>query len=217
MEIFAQVLQGSYAYLLIFQIILVSTLFLVLVGLIIRRTKEAAVRESHTTEVMAPAGDQATPTDSAAPSTSKVEGENAPAEAAGGDSKVLSEKIKFLESKLLEYEILQEEIGTLSALKLENEQLRKKVGLSSDSGEASSSTAPPTEAKTEPTSLAEGAEVVEPATGDTPVLEKALVFDGPEGLGSPAGIPTANEPSPSLENLLQQIDELTKRPPEVTG
>ena len=46
MEIFLKIIQGSYAYLLIFQILVVSMLFLALVWLVIRRTQEAAAMAS---------------------------------------------------------------------------------------------------------------------------------------------------------------------------
>ncbi len=42
-------------------------------------------------------------------------------------SKALEEKVKYLEQKLLEYEILQEEISTLSVLKNDNEKLKSQI------------------------------------------------------------------------------------------
>ena len=42
-------------------------------------------------------------------------------------AKELQQKVGFLESKLLEYEIVQEEIANLSLLKLENEKLREEI------------------------------------------------------------------------------------------
>jgi len=49
------------------------------------------------------------------------------AKSSGLDARPLQEKVKFLESKLLEYEILQEEISTLGQLKIENEKLKSDL------------------------------------------------------------------------------------------
>ena len=43
MEIFLKILQGSYAYLLIFQVLVVSLLMLASIWLVIRRTQEAGI------------------------------------------------------------------------------------------------------------------------------------------------------------------------------
>ena len=130
MEIFTKVLQGPYAYLLVLQVMVVSGLCLSLIWLVMRRTQDAA-------QAMVLAGEKEATATVPVVDTAKIdelnarivelEKENASLKAGGGDVKTLQEKVKYLESKLLEYEILQEEIGTLSALKMENEHLRKQL------------------------------------------------------------------------------------------
>lgn len=44
------------------------------------------------------------------------------------ESQSLKEKVKFLESKVIEYEIIQEEMSILPMLKAENERLKKELG-----------------------------------------------------------------------------------------
>lgn len=50
-----------------------------------------------------------------------------PAPAASASTHELEEKIKYLESRLLEYEIVREEISGLSSLKSENERLKNEL------------------------------------------------------------------------------------------
>jgi hypothetical protein len=226
MEIFVHLLQGSYAYFLIFQILLISALFLVLIGLIVHRTKEAALwegqpAESPTASLPLPA---TTTSEGATAATAPEGGAEAPAAETGAspeENKALAEKVRFLESKLLEYEILQEEIGTLSALKLENEHLRKKLGSPAPPKKEASEPPLPTIIPAEPSSAPElGLDSttdakIEPAFDET--LDKALIFDGPKPPAEPLEPTAPTEPSANLESLLEQIDELTKRSPDLAG
>lgn len=259
MDIFLRVLQGAYAYLLIFQIIIVSLLMLVLLWLIVRRTREAAansrVEQNANTSIEAavPAsvGSPDVATEAAAPNPaipaagesvdelkknlSDSQAELGKAGQGGEEVKSLQEKIKYLESKLLEYEILQEEIGTLSALKLENEELKKKITLG---GGAPAETSPPPsepvlteptlsdptpvpqqvfDAPAEPPAPAEAAPAPEIAAEPPPAPEPIAEVAAAEA--APAAAPTKDEGPAELQSLLAQIDELTKDqpPPDKTA
>lgn len=128
MHAIAESLQGAYAFILIFQIVVVTLLFLTLLALVIRRLRrsqvdeESAVGEGSYLDANAVA-ELGALKEKIASLQSDPEG----VKAIHDENKTLSEKIRFLESKLLEYEILQEEIGTLSALKIENEKLRSEL------------------------------------------------------------------------------------------
>lgn len=132
MEHITTFLQGGYAYLLIFQIVVVSSLFLLLISMLLRRLKSEALHFS------SPAAQASVEVAGAAVSTSAdveewkskcgaLEEELQKVTKFKEDHTALLEKVKFLESKLLEYEILQEEIGSLSNLKTENEKLKKEL------------------------------------------------------------------------------------------
>lgn len=132
MNSFFGVLQGSYAYLLIFQIVVVTGLLLVLLWLIARRIREVGQPET------VPAVPDATLSALSKAQSEKILGlETQIQELEKGGAglvqlkeknKALSDKVQYLEQKLLEYEILQEEISTLSVLKLENEKLKGQLG-----------------------------------------------------------------------------------------
>ena len=129
-----QILHGSYGYLLILQILLVAGLSLFLLVLIVKRLKATVVNEP------IPASMDHSVLDAANLRLSELQKENEAMELrlkehqaqptsatmSEADGK-LTDKVKFLESKLIEYEILQEEIGALSTLKMENEKLRQDV------------------------------------------------------------------------------------------
>lgn len=277
MEIFLNVLQGAYAYLLIFQILVVSLLFLVLCWLVIKRTKEAALMPpgplpfnaseranpmladtatafqtlaaesaaglgtptavpTATTAAFTADSVSANPSLTAQPTgavTPTVQGQVPSAAFTSSElsrdleqklsqleleklqnkqvieeSKGLQDKVKFLESKLLEYEILQEEIGALSALKHENEQLKRKL-VESGLPVPMSSAAREILAK-DP--AIDGPEVISPV--ETPAEPLAALPHAPAAEPS-AVVPETQEVSgdasiENLEKLLDKIDELTK-------
>lgn len=129
---FVETLHGSYAYLLIFQILLVTALFLSFLWLVaqrIRRSAGSLIALSTENAALTPpktAGEMSELNELKG-RLSALQAENDKHRAASDENKSLREKIRYLESKLLEYEILQEEIGTLSALKLENEKLKEEI------------------------------------------------------------------------------------------
>jgi hypothetical protein len=249
-------LQGTYAYLVIAQIIIVTGLFLTLLALIVRRIRlygnaghqdslSAPVvshSETNTNAASAPsrvaapgsmpvpvattAHTKAThaPVDSGVPVQTQTQaqtqtstaspppatdGAQAPrATPTDGGGNELEEKVRYLESKLLEYDILQEELSSLSSLKQENERLTKQVedfqaGHQSTSTDAPSASATQEETKLEPTFI------------DEPQAVQAVEIPpepNAEQISEP--VPTVdNSPLASLETLLSQIDELTKQPP----
>ena len=133
----------------------------------------------------------------------------------GGDHKALHDKIQYLESKLLEYEILQEEIGTLSNLKVENERLREmlvKAGIKAPDVEKTATPSTDTKDSTTediaPPVLEQAAEpVVEPAAQ---VEASEPVVEAPH-IELPTSAPNVEAASPeaSLDSLLLEIDKLT--------
>jgi hypothetical protein len=266
MSLILKVMQGAYAYLLIFQILVVTLLFLTLLWMLVRRIRLAAeAGELPTTS--APNATTGADTANLTGEVSKLlaesqqtvtalraqisqlenqllnSGSSTEAAAGAADPKLaenhqlLQEKVKYLEGKLLEYEILQEEIGTLSSLKIENEQLKAKVtkleaGSTPATSSATEASAPaaPIEMPTAPTSVEEEDLKREP-TFEAEALASVLETKPPEPAPTappveptPAAAPVFNLTAPSLdsgaptlaslESLLHQIDELTKSPPE---
>lgn len=211
MELFLRVVQGAYAYLLICLILIVTGLFLSLLWLIVKRTKEAGNFAMATAGL---AGETVTaPVDSILPQIDSAELDSLQKEnqklkdkisvleddiknssGAGDRAKELNEKVQYLESKLLEYEILQEEIGNLSSLKIENEQLKQKLV---ESGVSLSDT---------------GSGAQEPATPEAVAPEAAsapMVVNTPaENLGAAAPQGKSAEAT-DLDALLAEIDKLT--------
>ncbi|MBI3294005.1 MAG: hypothetical protein HYZ71_04670 [Deltaproteobacteria bacterium] len=135
MDAIARILHGSYAYLLIFEILLVAGLSLIALSLLVRRIKGRSQPEETAPGVSL---DEVNTLREQIRSleTTKAELEKAKSEAPDApetDAKLvevnrtLTDKVKYLEAKLLEYEILQEEIGSLSTLKVENEKLRETL------------------------------------------------------------------------------------------
>ena len=125
MDSFVEILRGSYSWILIFQILLVTALFLGVLYLWVQRIFAANAEEAETsTGISADALAELEGLREKVGELQALQDQPNPLEK---ETKALKEKVRYLESKLLEYEILQEEIGTLSALKLENEQLKKQV------------------------------------------------------------------------------------------
>ncbi len=136
MNSFFGVLQGSYAYLLIFQIVIVTTLLLFLLWLIARRLRETGVPETgggggttvvQDQTIVKLSREQAQKIEALERQVAELDQGSANLVQATEKSKASEDKVKYLEQKLLEYEILQEEISTLSVLKIENEKLKAQV------------------------------------------------------------------------------------------
>jgi hypothetical protein len=185
-------IQGGYAYLLVAQILIVTGLVLSLLFLVVKRTMDSGVglaaTQNHQVSESAGLAAQAA---SVMVASGVAAGTSPPAAAAKSldadiekvfnEKKNLEDKVKFLESKLLEYEILQEEISTLSALKIENEKLKQKV--QQMGGELS------------------------PADK----IEEKLIFDPPkEAVAANPAVSDAPQGEKAIEDLLQDIDNLTK-------
>lgn len=132
MDIYSKIFSGFFAYLLIAQIFVVSGLMLYLLGMLAKRISRMVPEDGQkgAQVIPMPAIDVGVEKD-LRDKIAKLEADAASAASAGAgggkDQAALVDKIKYLESKLLEYEILQEEIGQLSNLKNENESLRAKV------------------------------------------------------------------------------------------
>lgn len=126
MTTFFDLLQSNFAYLLIAQIILVTLLFLGMLAVSIRRLKNGGNLASDGAEVGGGGADMAEFL-ALQEKLAQFEIEISRGKLLADENKLLREKVRYLESKLLEYEILQEEIGTLSALKLENENLKQEL------------------------------------------------------------------------------------------
>lgn len=209
MDQIASLLQGGYAYLLIFQIVVVSSLFLLLISMVLKRMKQEAL---HFSMASAPSADgtKAEAKTEGAASTGdvaewKTKFESLDAEfqklAKNGPDQALNDKIKFLESKLLEYEILQEEISSLSNLKSENEKLKGemlRMQASLNGGRVPTADVVPSEKAPAPApaptpeTAAASAPTAEPTPEPTPAVPAA----------------TASE----LDGLLKEIDSLSPSP-----
>jgi len=200
MEVLLRVMQGSYAYLLIFQVLIVSGLILAFIWLVFRRMKELP---GETSEQVAPVVH-----------SEEVEALRSQLSALNAESEKLKKelaakqdidgKVKFLEAKLLEYEILQEEISSLSRLKLENEKLREKL-VTLEGGSAipapSQTDQPPNHQAPPPPSELKSPE----SPGGN--LFSELAASSPQNTEKPSANTT------ELEDLLRQIDTLTATPP----
>lgn len=208
MELILRVVQGAYAYLLICLILIVTALFLSLLWLIVKRTKEAggmalATGVDGQASVTAPVDAILPQIDSAEHEAMQKENQKLKeklavleddiknASGATDRAKELNEKVQYLESKLLEYEILQEEIGNLSSLKMENEQLKQKLV---EAGLSVSDT---------------GAGVSEKPAMQAPEVEKPLVVNVPAETTAKPEAKGAVDESTDLEALLAEIDKLT--------
>lgn len=217
MEIFIKILQGPYAYLLIFQILVVSGLLLGLLWLLVQRTREAHEEVAGQTSVVANAVAAPPPAELAVLQARivELEAENTLLKNAQTDTQDLKDKVKYLESKLLEYEILQEEIGTLTALKLENEHLKQELShLQIKKDAAAAAAAVPAVA-----SVAATNPVATPSAPTFPPAPETshpmVIMTAPEPAPpAPGGeLPSAEENTAGLEGLLKQIDELTTSTP----
>jgi hypothetical protein len=222
MEIFLKTFQGAYAYILVLQIIAVSGLFLSLLWLLVQRIKESP-RESLPGVTAVPTAQVTAPELVAAAGAVSIDQEAN--QELLTENQNLNDKLKYLESKLLEYEILQEEIGTLSSLKIENEQLKSKLmELESNLTPASAPLIEPPEKVSTPFvdhSPGPGpSEIAVGATFDPPVQEP---LPEPQAVQLPADVSEAShsEPStlvnasdPSLDGLLREIDALIQPEPD---
>lgn len=202
---FFNVLQGAYAYVVVGLILVVSVLSLVLIGLIIERTKEMASLVTESAVPVPVRVEEPKALEELKTKLTALEAQNESLKKSEGEKTSLQEKVKYLESKLLEYEILQEEIGTLSTLKLENERL--KSGLMQKG-------APPKEPVVATASaITTVPEVVEEAKREPKIMETA---EPPPQAPIVAPKVSALKDAPEkaaqdeIEDLLQQIDELTQ-------
>lgn len=210
MDQISSLLQGGYAYLLIFQIVVVSSLFLLLIGMVLKRMKTEVGQIAAMPDIGA-----GTPTAAAAnvAELEELKAKYAVLEeemkkgggTASPDTTAMQEKIKFLESKLLEYEILQEEIGSLSTLKNENEKLKKDLlSIQSATNQISTQEVPAEPKMVVPTDAP-------PATPEVVASAPAE----PPGTDNPPTTPPppADEAKPStdqnLDGLLKEIDALS--------
>ncbi len=237
MGIFIKVLQGSYAYLLVLEILVVTTLFLTFLWMLVRRVKEAGNTMDTVLPMAAPGPEARTFTQENSLAemndaqrtlqelktqvTALDTPEAAPSDELSKLNDELRDKVKYLESKLLEYEILQEEIGTLSTLKAENEDLRQQLVGFENAGRASvvlgasepssigARAVPLEEAKIEPSfqSVSPSSESIVDKVEDLLAPQANAAKETAAAAPESAGIA-------GLEKLLAQIDELTKTPPQ---
>lgn len=236
MEVIYGAIHGAYAYLLIFQILVVTALFLTLLWLIVKRTRDGALyagaeafdSTQMTATLGAPAAAAAYAANAAQAAAGEATSANAaeqPAASAASavdheklrkseeDNNALAEKVKFLESKLLEYEILQEEIGALGALKTENERLKQRL-VALEQGGGAVPAAPSAEAATSEPDGQSPQQLAEQLASafDTKALFTA---EAAPSAPAPAETPaTTAESAPAkkaanLDDLLSQIDSLT--------
>ncbi len=217
MELFAKVLQGPYAYLLILQVLIVAGLLLSLIYLIMLRMRQPLAAEAVAAVTAAPQVVARTPSMDSGPvqavAASAADAQQLVAErdrARGLEQEAASmrDKVRYLESKLLEYEILQEEIGALSALKLENEKMRQELLTIKQSP---ASAPPPTPAPAVAETPAAPPPEAPPAGGS--VLESILETPAPAPTTT-IGIAVEDDEATrsALDGLLQQIDSITSEP-----
>lgn len=222
-------LQGSYGYILIFQIIVVTGLFVFFLWMMAQRSKSAYLGNTIDAGAVAAgaAASGVTPSEwqQLKEKCAKLEEENAKATALKEEYEGLLQKVKFLESKLLEYEILQEEIGTLSSLKVENEKLKSELQVLQR--EIASSKGAPITPPIIPPMPAPGAETAPPPApegiADLPTSVPNMDFStaNPTPAEVSVGAEATAEALPDvapppiaaddgLEGLLKQIDSLTQ-------
>ncbi len=136
---------GPYPYLLIAQILIVSALLLSLIWIFIQRAqqgdfetgeqsliataaeppaqKETPIASLPVSEVAA-----APPPEVTVPPPPPVKQEtDGDAEKLSTEAEGLKDKVRYLESRLMEYEIVQEEISNLGSLRSENEKLKEEL------------------------------------------------------------------------------------------
>ena len=218
MQNITALLQGGYAYLLIFQIIVVSSLCVLLAAMILRRMRSETLPISGAVAKGA-AGTSVELTELQI-KYKVLETENTKLQTGKTDSVALQEKVKFLESKLLEYEILQEEIGALSSLKVENEKLRKEFTelqgeLTNGVGERAVLS---TSAITQVTSSSENSLYNDNEPQLTPSSEETVSLTGEvadKKVSEPSTAPAVEVSGPpNLDGLLAEIDALASPPPK---
>lgn len=143
MELIFHSIQGVASLLVIFQVLIVCGISLGLIAILIKKTKASY-------DVSLPANSLPTSSEGSVPlvegksfpvdtesdkkeveslrlKIKSLEEENEKNKLEKSDSSGVQDKVRYLETKLLEYEILQEEISTLSSLKNENEQLKLRI------------------------------------------------------------------------------------------
>lgn len=227
MEALYLLLQGSYGYLLIFQILVVTSLFVAFLWMMAQRTK------SENYSFAAPAeGPTVTSVSAVTPSEYqqlkekclKLEEENTKMLSLKEEYEGLLQKTKFLESKLLEYEILQEEIGTLGSLKVENETLKGELQtlqreIAGSKGKqayippavpAAAAAAPAPEVAVPPIPNMDFSMGTPPAPPTVSLEAAPPPPPAAEVPSEPAADSTLPPPDNGLDGLLKQIDSLTQ-------
>ncbi|MCB0418502.1 MAG: hypothetical protein KDD39_12695 [Bdellovibrionales bacterium] len=154
MEPILHVIEGPFTYVVIAEVSIICALFLALVYLIVKRTLQPIEGYSGVAGLPSavPVVQETTEKEDQVRANAGSKGVAEPTEEEllqKGYPDVptyyaFKDKIKYLESKLLEYEILQEEIGTLSGLKMENEHLKNKLdSIEKQMAEAQAAPTPP--------------------------------------------------------------------------
>lgn len=206
-------------------------LFLSLVWLVIRRTQEAAAIASGPSLSPAPvdAVQMAAPP---APQTVVVNGipveefnklkaeleaakaENAAPKGVPPETQSLKDKVNYLESRLIEYEILQEEIGSLSQLKLENERIKQE--LMQMKARAFAAASPPSEvpamittpeSKSPPPGEMESTKTSSSSLPPPPLVTPEMGVT--PAMNSKEALAQGEAATEGLEGLLDEIDKLT--------
>ncbi|MBY0369231.1 hypothetical protein K2X33_01000, partial [bacterium] len=137
----------------------------------------------------------------------------AAAEGAGGkamndENTTLKDKIQYLESRLMEYEIVQEEISALGQLREQNDQMRsqlEKLGVKPEVGDAppvAGSSGPAVDTLPTTTPASE-------ATAAAPVAPQAAGAPGPANQANPVTEAVSND---QIDSILSQLDNITEKP-----
>lgn len=202
MSSFIQGLPGSYAYLLVLQIVIVSALLLFLLWLIARRLRELPETEPRSAEVphdvIRLSREQASKIEQLEAQVAELDRGGAGLVQAAEKNKALEDKVRYLEQKLLEYEILQEEISTLSVLKVENEKLKVQVLSLGGASVPRSTPAPaaekPASAAVSPLSVSLDPPGLKPFEDEPEAVEKATTMGQDE-----------------IDGLIAKIDKLSSK------
>jgi hypothetical protein len=142
---------GPYPYLLVAQILIVSSLLLSLIWIFIQRAQQGELERAEQgallevakvptpapfespapvvekTAVPAATPERSASPDLATPAVALNKENEAEIQKLSAESEGLKDKVRYLESRLMEYEIVQEEISNLGALRSENEKLKEEL------------------------------------------------------------------------------------------
>lgn len=197
-------------FLLVLQILIVAGLALTLIWFFIERSKRlaaAAAPEVNFSSInpaepaIVPVGTvQAAPAPviQAPPVAAAPAPDPGQTKALNDENSALRDKVQYLESRLMEYEIVQEEISTLGQLREQNEALRKQV-IALGAQPAIVQTAAPV------------AEVSTPTPAPAPVAAPAPAAPAVETTVASAPA-AAGQGQDQLDSILSQLDKLTEKP-----